>query len=220
MSESGRTHGDDSWGMMRSWTPPAEPLKPSLPYVPGAKLRIHRHIPPKPFGRGYPLRDNERLPVLRRMLRQTTLVDLCLSNPPLEGTIQPEQSRELEVIEQLAAEDGRGPQVFVCRLDDGQETYVAKAYDPMYYGFRDPVIPHFPWDVTHEADGDYSREAAAYGQIEATQGFSGTEVPKYYGSWTFDLPITLRLGTVARPVRMILMEHIHGHDEISGGDHV
>lgn len=150
MSESGRTHGDDSWGMMRSWTPPAEPLKPSLPYVPGAKLRIHRHIPPKPFGRGYPLRDNERLPVLRRMLRQTTLVDLCLSNPPLEGTIQREQSRELEVIEQLAAEDGRGPQVFVCRLDDGQETYVAKAYDPMYYGFRDPVIPHFPWDVTHE----------------------------------------------------------------------
>ncbi|OIW25328.1 hypothetical protein CONLIGDRAFT_691254 [Coniochaeta ligniaria NRRL 30616] len=200
---------DDSIDPIRSWSPPFEPLRPPVPYEPGAKLRILRHIPPKPFGGRYPLRDGGRLPVSLNMLRQTTVVDLCIANPPLEGTTLPEQSRELEVIE-LAAEDAFGAQLFVCSLDDGPETYVAKIYDPMYYEFRDPGADDLPRDVTYTADGDYSREAAAYEHIEATQRFCGTQVPKYCGSWTFDLPISLPTGTVTRPVRMILMEHIHG----------
>jgi hypothetical protein len=64
------------------------------------------------------------------------------------------------------------------------------------------------YDFTKEADGDYSREAAAYEELDPM--FGGKQIPKYHGSWTCNMPTPMREGnvekTVHRPVRLILMD--------------
>ncbi|GAW23872.1 hypothetical protein ANO14919_134490 [Xylariales sp. No.14919] len=68
------------------------------------------------------------------------------------------------------------------------------------------VVRKIPNDFVWQADMDYSREAAAYNHLEAAMklqlpGFA----PRYYGSWTFELPVT---GNRRRAVRLILIEYI------------
>ena len=72
----------------------------------------------------------------------------------------------MEIIEQIACEDGRGAQLVRCILDGNRgQTFVAKIYDPLYYNVRFPGTG-FPADVTYSADHDYSREAAAYKELQ------------------------------------------------------
>jgi len=132
----------------------------------------------------------------------------------MEGTTHPITSRELEIVEALEVKDGRGAQVFLCCLDGERQEYVAKVYDPLYYGFANLMWSDLPRDVTYVADGDYTREVAAYEYLD-NHDFRGPEVPAYYGSWTFDLPTDSQptdsdAGNHSRSVRMILIEHIDG----------
>lgn len=104
--------------------------------------------------------------------------------------------------------DDGGAQLVTCSLDDGSEEYVAKIYDPLYYGSSDRMWSNQPRDVTDEADKDYCREVAAYLKLDET--FGGKQIPKYHGSWTFQMPRDLPDGGRTRDVRMILIERIKG----------
>ncbi|KAB5566788.1 hypothetical protein GE09DRAFT_1108225 [Coniochaeta sp. 2T2.1] len=203
---------------LEKWSLPPEPHKPYLPYKRGFSFVIHRHIPVAPFGSyyaraPYAQHGEQRKELFFPDLSKTTVADLCHAHPPLEGTTLYETSRQLEITEAIEVKDGHGAQIFACRLDSEPTEYVAKVYDPLYYGFTDLMWSDLPRDVTYVADGDYSREVAAYEHLEKC-GFRGAEVPSYHGSWTFDLPTdtvyTNRAGNHTRPVRMILIEYLHG----------
>lgn len=147
--------------------------------------------------------------VSARDLRTKTLVELCLEHPPMEGeTALGDAPRSLHIIDEIRVKEDGGAQLVVCRLDDGPDEYVGKIYDPLYYGFSDRMWSDVPRDVTTEADRDYCREVAAY--LELDEPFGGKETPKYYGSWTFCLPIDLPDDRKVRDVRMILMERVNG----------
>ncbi|RYP25022.1 hypothetical protein DL765_000250 [Monosporascus sp. GIB2] len=203
------------------WEPPLDPAKPSCPYFPGFRVAIRSHIPPPPFGgnvyrgagvarRAYP-HD--------RWLHEATQSEHVVACPPLE-TEAPTQveTAELTVTKALAIGNARGPQLVVCAVappdaaDGKREPFaaVAKIYDALYYSFANTFASGVPEDVTCEADRDYSREAAAYEHLRDS-GRDGAFAPRYFGSWTFILPI--REGSPhpgQRPVRMILMEHLEG----------
>jgi serine/threonine protein kinase len=84
-------------------------------------------------------------------------------------------------------------------------TLVAKIYDPLYYVFEQRE----GWnDTVWCADYNYAREARSYEELDSE--FGGTIVPKYYGSWTCDIPTESFTGLTHRPVRLILIEHLDG----------
>lgn len=192
----------------RPWNPPPEPLRPENPYRNGLGLTIYRHQACPPFGQDYAIYTDLRDRVLEKDLRRKTLVDLCLEHPPMEGETDYEDSRRLEIVEELRVKSDGGAQLVVCHLEDDDQDYVAKVYDPLYYGFSDTMWPDLPRDVTFESDMDYCREVAAYEEMNEWVG--GTDVPKFHGSWTFQVPLSLPTGSRMRDVRMILIERVPG----------
>ncbi|KUI69971.1 hypothetical protein VM1G_05258 [Cytospora mali] len=74
----------------------------------------------------------------------------------------------------------------------------------MCYRFADDPAP-YPRDVTARADMDYAAEAAAY-DLLASIGETDASAPAYYGSWTFNLPIT------SKGVSQLKPEHLEGSD--------
>lgn len=129
--------------------------------------------------------------------------------------IAPRKAR-LTITKAIALQDGRGPQLVLCSVapklsesTNETSTVVAKIFDPLYYSFRNKIARHEPVDVAFEADGDYSRESAAYEHLKQTNQ-AGSFAPDYYGSWTFNLPIRHQGVVRQRPVRLILIEHLQG----------
>lgn len=126
------------------------------------------------------------------------------------------QRAKLTIVKPIAVEDGRGPQLVLCSIalnTSGPPTKsfaaVAKIFDPLYYSFHNKLASHEPVDVAFEADGDYSLEAAAYEHLQKTHQ-TGSFAPSYSGSWTFNLPIR-HVGVMRqRPVRLLLIEDLHG----------
>lgn len=141
-----------------------------------------------------------------------------LAYPPLETTsaAKPEVA-DLTITKPLAIGGARGAQVVVCSIAkkaaSGKEdafTAVAKIFDPLYYPFSDDLVGQ-PVDDASRADGDYSREAAAYEHLRK-KGLTGSFAPEYYGSWTFTLSIRDHTGGVQqRQIRLILIEHLNGY---------
>lgn len=140
--------------------------------------------------------------------------ELVVDNPPLDTLpLLPSQAETARLTIQTLISVGchRGAQIFACSVTPHKgEPFqaVAKIYDALYYRFSDSYADA-PRDVVAEADGDYSREAAAYEYLQAT-GQTGSFAPAYYGSWTFGLPITSRGRAYIRPVRLILIERFDG----------
>lgn len=191
------------------WTAPQEPLRPANPYRKGRVIQIRKHSAPKPLGMHYPHYEGVREAAEERELRLTTLVELCVNRPPIGGeAVADEKPQTLEIVEEIRVKEDGGAQIVVCRFSGEQDEVVAKIYDPLYYGFADRMWSDRPRDVTYEADMDYAREVAAYSELDSQLG--GTDVPKYYGSWTFQLPLDLPDGQKTRDIRLILMEHIKG----------
>ncbi|OTB19961.1 hypothetical protein K445DRAFT_313754 [Daldinia sp. EC12] len=204
-----------SWkSRLAPWSAPPEPDKPRLPYEPGLTLNIQRIRPPPPFDHIYlpHLTPEYRTFILQNRvvdvdrLRSTTLVDYCLSTVPLP--IEPlGETAVLKVDGVIAVGDGRNAQIVTCDIDlpgTDQHRMVAKIYDPLYYSFVSEESPNIPEDVVGLADGDLTTEAAAFECLDAPLG--GKVIPRYYGSWTFNL--TLR--NQKRAVHLILMEQIDG----------
>lgn len=208
------------WVRPVNWRSVPDPYKPPLPYRPGFRLAIRRHVPIPPFGRYYtykyelpPLSEYERIERYYMPLSQRVLMYRPASSPPHpDSTVS-----GLEIIDQIACRDGRGAQLVRCRLDsDPERILVAKIFDAFYYhGGRGT-----PNNTVPMTDNDYSREAAAY-EVLHDANVDGRIVPRYYGSWTFDLPVPEKLQLLGypdtkepfeptRPVRMVLYEWIDG----------
>ena len=204
-------------GLARLWTPLPDPDKPDLPYRPGLRLSIRRHVPIPPFGHCYSTEQPVRYECDKQESYYMKLTDWALFYPPSTSPPHPDPAVVgLQIIDEIACKDGRGAQVVRCRLDtEPERILVAKIYDAFYYSY----VSHQggPADVTSKADLDYSHEAAAYEALRDAN-VDGQVVLKYYGSWTFDVPVPEALRALdtpypidpTRPVRMVLMEWIDG----------
>ncbi|KAK7212590.1 hypothetical protein V2G26_019768 [Clonostachys chloroleuca] len=175
--------------------------RPEVPYQKGLVLQVRAHMPFVPFGNpGYaaPFESRGEEPASAH-----GQADWCMEHPYPETEPHPDQSVfNLHLLDPVAVRDGRGAQLLRCEWE-GQESrgkpLVAKIFDPMYYA-RDEIGE----DVTWVAASDYSCEAAAYEDLQAA-GVDGVMTPKYYGSWTFDLPIA---EGETRQVHMVIIEWI------------
>ncbi|KAG8157927.1 hypothetical protein KVR01_012199 [Diaporthe batatas] len=193
------------------WSPPKDLDKPRLPYIPGFAVQIRRHLPPPPFGgRDYGMGTREVLS--QSYLLGATQSEMVIDHPSAD-TPPPAQSEtaHLTVVAPIAIGGVRGAQLVACEISpwshgDKPLYAVAKIFDPMYYNC-DYYNSREPHDTVWQADSDYSREAAAYEHLQKNLTDSA---PKYFGSWTFDLPITSRGVPRSRPVRMILIERLDG----------
>ncbi|KAH6634967.1 hypothetical protein B0J18DRAFT_448004 [Chaetomium sp. MPI-SDFR-AT-0129] len=214
------------------WHPPPDPEKPACPYQAGFTVEIKRHTPPPPFGDPHygPGPWPERNDVDLEAVTQTELV---LAHPPFghPNTVSSSSSSSsptatttatatLTILEPLAVDDGRGAQLVVCSVTPSPcpqksngHGFVAKIFDPLYYSFECPHAVSEADDTPWLADVDYSHEAAALDHLERMRngGRTGLAAPRYYGAWTFTLPITHAGKEAQRSVRLVLMEHINGH---------
>jgi serine/threonine protein kinase len=127
------------------------------------------------------------------------MLDWCLKFPPIETEESPWPEEATLRINKALHLGKYGPRVVSCAVDGwSDESYVAKIYDPLFYD--DP----FNYEV------HYSNEAACYEDIWEG-GYEGTYTPKFYGTWTCDLPIDDPTSVQkTRPVRMVLLEEIRG----------
>jgi hypothetical protein len=107
-----------------------------------------------------------------------------------------------EITAEIAVEDGCGAQPV---LGNNQE--LAKIFDPLYYPWQDGSAQAYD-DVTLMADCDYTREAAAYNELN--DKFGGSIIPKFFGSWTCDVSTPTPSGLKVRPVRLVLLEFLQG----------
>jgi len=173
--------------------------KPRIPYIIGRKLELHSHTPSPPPGKPYP---NNRPKLSESVILNSPHLKLCLSHPPQDGPAHDtKKTFTLEISHELAVEEGRGAQVFV-----GNNRLVAKIFDPLYYPENESR--YLIEDATQNADMDYSREVAAYKELEASCG--GKQIPSFHGSWTCHVPTQSPLGLKMRPVRLILIEYLRG----------
>lgn len=193
----------------RPYTPVADDLKPDLPYVAGAVLKIQQCQPHAPFGPFYQDRTS-RIRHMHSWTQYDTPSRSCLQNPPLEGKpIANPETRTIIIDSQIACGDGLGAQVVKCHYDDDEAPIVAKIYDPLYNEW-----PGF--DPTYDADNHFTTEAAAFvtlqdmnknytiGYPRVREALKGS-IPRYYGSYTWEAQL---LDGQRRDVRLILMEYI------------
>ncbi|GKZ38370.1 hypothetical protein AbraIFM66950_010527 [Aspergillus brasiliensis] len=185
--------------------PPSTELpKPPVPYTRGWRFTAQYHSVSAPtlVTRGCCINSRSD----KKERKHLSPVDRCLKQPPLPGGKGNDTVR-LEVLQLLKAGDGHNSQVFTVRLlastsqslpPDGTEL-VAKIYDPLYFDDDEGYLNPFRC-----MDQYYTHEANAY---KALGEFQGRGIPRYYGSYSLDLPVD---SIRTRTVRMILIEHIHG----------
>lgn len=206
-----------------TWHAPEDPDKPRLPYIPGFSVGISRHKPPPSFATNEEPADpgylepadsgyQERALLSQAYLRSVTHTEAVVANPPEEGIHPfPAERAQLVLTSPIAIGSARGAQIVACTVtpQNGDPfTASAKIYDPLYYNFeRD--IGHAPRDCVSEADDHYIVETWAYERLEKA-GYTGSFAPEYYGSWTFTLPIVFKGSSTTRPIRLILIERLHG----------
>lgn len=197
------------------WSPPEDPDKPRLPYLPGLALQINRHVPPGSS------EDKSSAPephLSDEYLESLPQSELVMSNPPRETTppSNPERA-QLVITTPIAIGESRGAQVVGCTIypqsgKDGRDLQplqaTAKIYDPLYYNLKLEMVRHAR-DVMFEAKNDYSTEARAYEHLQSAKK-TGSFAPAYYGSWTFCLPISINGKPQIRSVRLILIERLYG----------
>lgn len=194
-----------------------DPNKPEFPYVPNFRISIKAHKPPEPFDKDY-RRDPQRRVTVNslRKLSQSEYVSktsLLESDTRESETALKPETASLSIIKPIAAQDSRGAQVVLCDVEphNGSEKYqaVAKIYDALYYPFWHKSARE-PSDVVYRADKDYTWEAAAYDHLDANVKCGKISVPRFFGSWTFTLPLEQSEETVERSVRLILIEYLDG----------
>lgn len=138
----------------RFWSPPEDPDKPELPYIPGFTVQIHRHVPPTSFFDSFQAKEEPRPQLDEEYMKTVTQSKAVVESPPME-TASPAQpdTAQLTVSGPIAIGDERGAQVVACsitpqsNLDGGfnpSSTFhaAAKIYDPLYYCFKTDIGRH------------------------------------------------------------------------------
>lgn len=202
----------------RFWSPPEDPDRPSIPYMPGFKAQIQSHVALPPFGDEDLYGPWPRGQLSYDELQTMTQSAIVVAYPPLEATRTqpsdtetPSETAQLTITSYISIGCGGGAQVVVCTIakpDKPPFEAVAKIYDALYYRFSHFVASR-PRDVTAEADRDYAAEAAAYKQLTSASR-ADQVTPAYYGSWTFSLPILSSGVQQMRSVRLVLIEYVQG----------
>ncbi|KAF2763308.1 hypothetical protein EJ05DRAFT_33712 [Pseudovirgaria hyperparasitica] len=205
--------GDSKWLCLPRHRPDSKILE--FPYAIGKCLEVQSHVAPEPLEAPYA----GRRPDPPSGSHEMTQLEFCLASPPLEGYLG-QETMSLTItgalavsgtasLEESEVHEGTGPSDYGTIRRGAQillvnNAMVAKIYDPLYYDAGDRGDRK---DVTAIADRDYTREVAAYQELEP---FWGALVPTYYGSWTFEIPTQTPTGILQRSVRLILIEHIQG----------
>jgi hypothetical protein len=172
--------------------------KPALPYTLGTTFTAYRHVPTPPFGHGY---TTPWPPFKSEDFRRLTQLDYCLTRQPMDGHSL-DESRTLTITGLIRTGFSCGAQIVVVNED-----IVAKIYDPLYDKGMDCYDNKR--DVVVLADGDYTREAAAYQALQHSLEARDVK-PEYHGSWTINVQTTVNEKTYTRRVRLLLMEHVAG----------
>lgn len=176
-------------GPLRVWSPPPDPDRPSLPYLPGFKAHIQSHVAPAPFRHGIPYDSWPRKMVSHEELETLTQSALVVSHPPVEATTAPSdtevpsETAQFTITSQIWVGCEGGTQIVVCTVEkDGQPPFkaVAKIYDALYYRFTHNIASRVQ-DITTKADKDYTAEAGAYKRLTSAER-ANQITPAYYRS--------------------------------------
>ncbi|KAK4200709.1 hypothetical protein QBC40DRAFT_173355 [Triangularia verruculosa] len=189
------------------------------PYSEGTVLKIHRHLPPEPFGAinevRYGTKDRREWNAFCSNVDYwwNHRVEFALAHPPITtAKVKCPESRTFTVTRTIQSSEDTDGAMVIEGANGKRNELIAKVYDGVYYSLDlllgDPCDPRYP-DVMTKADMDYALESRAYEQIRIA-GFAGSIVPNFYGAWTISLPVkTENNNATTRPVRMILLEKIH-----------
>lgn len=123
----------------RFWSPPEDPDRPSIPYMPGFKSQIHSHVAPSPFGDEGLYGPMPLGQLSYNELKTRTQSALIVAHPPLEATRTrsadtdtPSETAQLTITSYISVGCGAGAQVVVCTIaKPGKPPFeaVAKIYD-------------------------------------------------------------------------------------------
>jgi hypothetical protein len=176
--------------------------KPNNPYRSGFTITAREHIPPEPWGAYYrkPLGGQAGSTDWPDWDNQ---VDYCLEYPLRKGKTLDKPPETLRITSVVRRGYNVGSQLVVVNHDK-----VAKIFDPLYYeGINEFNVKQ---DVVAFADGEYSREAAAYRQIMTSKEAKRC-TPAFYGCFTAEIETPTRGGkTAIREVPLVLMEYVKG----------
>jgi serine/threonine protein kinase len=178
--------------------------KPPIPYIPGQDFVIRSHDPPAPTTASLSLKfDGARERESKHPLER------CLLHPPLQGSTGSTTMR-VKILGTVRAGDGHSAQLVTIQAfyidrkminaPPSDVHLIAKFYDPLYFDHEQDDVDPFLC-----TDHDYSHETAVY---KALCQFQGTIIPRFYGSYTCQLPIPG--GKTSRSVRLILVENVPG----------
>ncbi len=177
--------------------------KPPLPYIVGQEFWIRPHTPPPPM---HGDRDLSYEGFIERETKHP--LERCLLHPPLPGLTEGALIG-VKVVEEVRVGDGHSAQLVTVKIIDvppqasillqQNMILVAKFYDPLYFNHKQDDMDPFL-----ASDYGYTHETAAY---KALESFQGNKIPKYYGSYTCELPTP---SGHRRSVRLILIERIIG----------
>ena len=174
-----------------------------FPYVVGFTATATRHQPPEPFGLGYDTGCPLSLPLNNQ--KSLSKAEYCLSRH-LCPSRSLEDVKTLTITAVIRTGHSRGAQLVVIDNDT-----VAKIYDPLYYNEVNEY--GFEEDVMFDAFSDYSREAAAYNQLQESPA-ARQVTPAFYGTWTISVDTEIRDGGElqmrTRQVPLVLMEYVRG----------
>ncbi|OJD28457.1 hypothetical protein ACJ73_00144 [Blastomyces percursus] len=178
--------------------------KPPLTYFPRQEFCIHPHTPPPP-ATGEVVLSYE----VHRERETTHPVDRCILHLPLPG-LTGKGTIRLKVVGPVRIGDQHSAQLVTVRIVDKtldisdsiptDKYLVAKLYDPLYFDHEQDDLDPFRY-----TDLAYSHETAAYRQLYPLEG---TVIPRYYGSFTLELPIPNK--RISRSIRLILIEKVPG----------
>lgn len=186
-----------------SYCQKTKPSKPDLPYVVERTLNLRSHMPPNPTSVELHLK-----PKTAQERKFVHPLAQCLFHLPLPGS-DGQMTAEVKRIRPIRAGDNHKAQIVVVQVTSSSSPMlptdvelVAKIYDPLYFNHDDDFTDPF-----FCVDNAYSHETAAYRKLSNLQGGI---LPKYFGSFTIQLPVNQKQEKKTRFVRLILLEVIPG----------
>jgi hypothetical protein len=175
--------------------------KQPCPYVVGFDMEAFEEEPPEPLGRDYDTTLPEDLNVDQRL--QTPHELICYRYQARPGRNLSSEPTRLNITAVIRSGADKGTQVVVVN-----DSMVAKVYDPLFYDPENCLM-----DAVYAADGEYSREAAAYTHLQHYPDLADI-LPTYFGSYTTQRTATTTIEgrsiTYEYPVHIILVEYIRG----------
>ncbi|KAI4632144.1 uncharacterized protein J4E87_001615 [Alternaria ethzedia] len=174
-----------------------------FPYVVGFTTTARRQQPLEPFGLGY----KTECPLIPppEDWKSLSKAEYCSLRHVCDDRSL-EDVKTLNITAVIRTGENRGAQLVVINDD-----MVAKIYDPFYYDETDELSGKE--DIIFNAFSDYSREAAAFRQIQ-TSPAAREVTPAFHGTWTTAVDTWVydngQVQKRTRQVPLILMEYIRG----------